>query len=295
MREMNKRLEQEFDLVRLKLPLGLEETDNTSPQADILLSSNAKDSKRLLVLVPGTLEPLGSWSRRLLCNRNVEIGSVFSVVKQAHEDEYGIVVLNPNSHWWVDGRAIVTVPTKKDYKLIPGLGSPEEHVAYVLSNIVQNFASKEIFFIAHKYGAHALIQALHNQFDTYKDRVSAVAVVESTHTIDSFPAPEFKKWWSLIAVGYVQSENADKGKIEYKQYAGCNCVNAGTLEFDYTLVEEMPDIFRFFRSRKDRENKFEAYRDKLQAFNEDDPTTVMVTFEDNNNADSDAEEEQSSY
>ncbi|KAG0008755.1 hypothetical protein BGZ80_003083, partial [Entomortierella chlamydospora] len=238
---------------------------------------------------------LGAWSRRLLCNRNVELGSVYSVVKQARDDGYGVMALNPNSHWWVDGRATVTVPTKKDYKLIPGLGSPEEHVAYVLSNIVQNFASKEIFFIAHKYGAHALIQALYNQFDTYKDRVSAVAVIESTHTIDSFPTPEFKKWWSLNGAGYVHSEDTDKGKIEYKPYAGCNCVCAGSVEFDFTLVEKMPDIFRFFRSRNGRDNRFEAYRDRLQTLNEDDPTTVMVTFEDDNNAGSDAEEEVPSY
>ncbi|KAF9086072.1 hypothetical protein BGX27_003274 [Mortierella sp. AM989] len=282
LRVMNKRLEDEFDLIKLKVPLDIKESDNTSPQANIMLSSDAKECKRLLVLIPGTMEPLGAWSRRLLCNRNVELGSMFSVVKQAREKDFGIVIHNPNTHWWVNGRPSVMVPTTKDYGLIPHLNSPEEHVDYVLRNIVQNSTSQEIFFIAHKYGAHALMQALHNQFDAFKNRVSGIAVVDGTHTIDSFPEPDFRKWWSLNAVGYAQSEEVDKDKIEYKQNAGCNCVNAGTQEVDFTLVSVMPDIFRFFNARRGRDNKFENYKDKLQSPNEDDPTTIMVVFEDNN-------------
>ncbi|KAF9201932.1 hypothetical protein BGZ49_007863 [Haplosporangium sp. Z 27] len=41
----------------------------------------------------------------------------------------------------------------------------------------------------------------------------------------------------------------------------------------------MPSIFRFFNARKDRDNTFENYKDKLHPLNEDDPTTVMMTFD----------------
>ncbi|KAG0347047.1 hypothetical protein BGZ54_005039, partial [Gamsiella multidivaricata] len=205
---------------------------------------------------------------------------MLTTVKQAHAEGYGIAILNPNAHWWVDGRESVLVPTKKDYAIIPHLESPEVHVDYVFRNFIQNFASKEIFIMAHKYGAHALITALHTQFDFFKDRVAAIAVIDGTHTIDSVPEPMFQKWWSLNAAGFIQSKVEEKGMVEYRDHAGCNCVKAGTEEFDFTLVDEMPSIFRFFRARWGRDNTFARNKDLLQPLNPDDPTTAMITFQD---------------
>ncbi|KAG0291143.1 hypothetical protein BGZ98_003125 [Dissophora globulifera] len=278
MRIMLQRMENELGLIKAVVPIGIDDNDTTSPHAHILLSSDVKEAKRVLVLVPGTMEMLGSWSRRILSNHHVEQGSMYDVVRQAREEGYGVAILNPNSHWWVDNQPSVDIPTKKDYALIPHLGSPEQHVDYVLRNFVQNFTSKEISFIAHKYGAHALVQALHAQFESFKDRVSAIAVIESTHSIDAFPDPIFQKWWSLNAVGFIQSEVEEKGKIEYKQHAGCNCIKAGTQQFDFTIVDEMPTVLRFLRSRKGRDNTFEHYKDVLQPENPDDPTTALVAF-----------------
>ncbi|KAF9363231.1 hypothetical protein BGX34_004579 [Mortierella sp. NVP85] len=265
MRKMLKRMDDEFNLIKVKVPIGIDENDTTSPQAHILLSPGAEKSERLLVLVPGTME-------------TTEIGSMYAVLKQALQEGYGVMMLNPNAHWWVDGRDTVMVPTRRQFELIPSLGSPEEHLDYVLRNFVQGYASKEIYFIAHKYGTHALAQALYNQFDTFKDRVAAIAVIDGTHAIDSFPEPVFQKWWSLNAAGYIQSEAEESGRVVYREHAGCNCVNAGAQEYDYTIVQEMPSIFRFFRSRKGRDNTFENYKDVVQPFHPDDPTTAMITY-----------------
>ena len=46
-------------------------------------------------------------------------GSMVDIVKQAREQGLGVVILNPNAHWWVDGQASVTIPFKKDYSMIP--------------------------------------------------------------------------------------------------------------------------------------------------------------------------------
>ncbi|KAK3805845.1 MAG: hypothetical protein J3Q66DRAFT_359841 [Benniella sp.] len=278
MRKMLKRMDDEFNLIKAKVPIGIDDNDTTSPQAHILLSPGVEKSERLLVLVPGTMETIGAWSRRLLTKHSTEIGSMYAVLKQALQEGYGVMMLNPNAHWWVDGRDTVMVPTRRQFELIPSLGSPEEHLDYVLRNFVQGYASKEIYFIAHKYGTHALAQALYNQFDTFKDRVAAIAVIDGTHAIDSFPEPVFQKWWSLNAAGYIQSEAEESGRVVYREHAGCNCVNAGAQEYDYTIVQEMPSIFRFFRSRKGRDNTFDNYKDVVQPLHPDDPTTAMITY-----------------
>jgi len=274
-----RKLQEELGLTSIKVPFGMDKYDETSPHASILISPDAKQCKRLLVLISGTLETLGVWSRRLMTNNSVDEGSMYSTVKKALKEGYGVVVLNPNAHWWVDGRATVQVPTGRVFKTVPDLESPEMHVDYVLRNLVQASASKEIFFIAQKYGAQALIQALHTQFDAFKDRVSAVATIESSHSIDAFSGSAFRNWWKMNAVNYIQSEVEDKNKVVYRETIGCNCVNAGTHEYDYTIIEMMPSIFQFFKARKDRDNEFEKNKDVLLPPNEDDPTTVVITFD----------------
>ncbi|KAF9574243.1 hypothetical protein EC968_007167 [Mortierella alpina] len=183
-----KKLQEELGLTPIKVPFGMDEDDETSPHASILVSPDAKQCKRLLVLISGTLETLGIWSRRLMTNNSVDEGSMYFTVKQALKEGYGIVILNPNAHWWVEGRA-------------------------------------------------------------------------------------------TNAANYIQSEVEDKNKVGYRETIGCNCVNAGTHEYDYTIIEMMPTIFRFFNARKDRNNEFDKNKDVLLPPNEDDPTTVVITFD----------------
>ncbi|KAF9185645.1 hypothetical protein BGZ51_002530 [Haplosporangium sp. Z 767] len=224
------------------------------------------------------MELIGLWSRRILTKHNVEAGSMYSTIKTAREEGYGIMVLNPNAHFWVDGHSTVYIPVGKTYEDVPSLSSPEEHVDYVLRNLVQSFASREIYFIAHKYGAEALIQALHAQFDVFKDRVAGIAITEGTQSIDSFSDPAFKNWWNMNTVGYISSSEENKDEVEYMDHAGCNCVKTGTKEYDFTTIEAMPAIFRFFNTRKGRDNTFDSYKDVVRPQIADDPTTAIKTI-----------------
>ncbi|KAG0199203.1 hypothetical protein BGX28_007473 [Mortierella sp. GBA30] len=166
------------------------------------------------------METLGVWSRRLMSNYSVDKGSMYSTVKQALDEGYGVVILNPNAHWWVDGRAEVLLPARKEYQMVPHLESPEEHVDYVLRNLVQ-----------------------------------------------------------YNAVNYIQSDVEDKGKVGHRETVGCNCVNAGTQEYDVVVIEMMPTVFQFFNERKGRDNAFEKYKDLILPPNEYDPTTTVITFD----------------
>ncbi|KAF9086655.1 hypothetical protein BGX29_001293 [Mortierella sp. GBA35] len=276
-----KQMEDECDIVRKKIPFWIDDKDTTSPQASILMSKDAKECDRLLVLIPNTMEILGSWSRRLLCNETVDVGSMLSTVKIARAKGYGVLMLNPNAHWFVNGRASVDIPLKSDVPMVPTLGSPEEHVEYVLRNLVApEIASKKLYFVAHKYGAHALLHNLYKHYDTFKDRVGGIALIEGVHSIDTYPDTLFQKWWSLNTVAYIQSEEAEKGQVEFRAHSGCNCYKTGTQQFDIAIMEGMPAIFEFFEVRKDRDNTFEMYKDLMLPRDERDPTTAIITFQD---------------
>ncbi|KAG0261306.1 hypothetical protein BG011_001132 [Mortierella polycephala] len=273
------RMEKELGLVEAKVPFEIEKDDTTTPHANILMSPDVKQCKRLLVLVPGTKETVGSWSRRILTKFSVEEGSMFYTAKRARAEGYGIVMLNPNAQYWVNDQATIHTPITRAFEIIPSLRTPEEHADYVLRHLIQSCASKEIYFIAHKYGAEILIQAIHAQFDFFRDRVAGIALVEGTYSIHCFPDLAFRSWWSKNAAGYIPSEEDEiKNKVEYRDATGCNCVVVNTKEYDYTIMEVMPDIFRFFNTRKNRDNSFNSYKDAIRPLNEDDPTTAMVAI-----------------
>ncbi|KAF9910628.1 hypothetical protein EC991_005934 [Linnemannia zychae] len=275
-----KQMEEECGMVRLKVPFWIKSDDEASPQASILVSSDFKTRDRVLILIPNTMEILGAWSRRLICNETVDIGSMLSVVRQARTEGYGVIILNPNAHWFVDGQPSVEIPTKVDVPMIPKLGSPEEHVDYVLSNLVPEMATKKLFFIAHKYGAHALLHNLHKHFDMFKDRVAGIALIEGVHSIDTFSGRDFQKWWSLNAAAFIASGPEEKAMVEFRPHSGCNCYKTGTQQFDYAIIDGMPVIFEFFNVRRDRDNTFEKCKDLTLPRDERDPTTAIITIQD---------------
>ncbi|KAF9415240.1 hypothetical protein BGZ94_000155 [Podila epigama] len=165
-------------------------------------------------------------------------------------------------------------------QIIPELSTPEEHVSYALKNIVLPCKSRSISFIAHKYGTHALMHALGSQFAAFKDRVSGIAAIDCSHSIDSNPDPEFRKWWSLNAAGYIPSEPEEIGKVVYRPTFGMNNYLLGTKEFDHVLVDALPVVFKFLDSRQGRDNTFDHYKETTPEYKEDDPTTIIIPVHD---------------
>ncbi|KFH69088.1 hypothetical protein MVEG_05890 [Podila verticillata NRRL 6337] len=280
LRVVRDELAKDYGFVEMAVPLGIDKDDTTTPRAQILATENIYECERVLVLIPGTRESLGSWSRRLICNASVVVGSMKSTVKLAHEGGYGVLILNPNAHHWVNNEATIHPPTQGEMEYVQGLHTPEEHVEYVLKNVVQSFQSQKIFFMAHKYGTHTLMRTLSLQFEAFKDRVSAISLVDGSHSIDSYIDPSFRKWWSLNAAGYAPSEAEDLAKVDYKPESGCNNYMTGTQEFDHTLIEAIPLTFEFFGARKERDTVFDHYKDTAPVFNEVDPTTFALAIHD---------------
>ena len=54
----------------------------------------------------------------------------------------------------------------------------------------------------------------------------------------------------------------------------------GTDQFDCAVIKGMPAIFEFFGTRKDRDNRFEKYKDLLLPRDDRDPTTAVITIQD---------------
>merc|ERR1712048_1276349 len=95
---------------------------------------------------------VGVWGCALCINKDLDHGTMLPYLKVAAENNYGVIVLNPNENF-VDGSPI------------SGSETPEDHVAYVYKELVASKcrAAKDggtIDVVAHSNGGLALLKFL---------------------------------------------------------------------------------------------------------------------------------------
>ncbi|KAJ3451368.1 fam172 family protein [Anaeramoeba flamelloides] len=67
-------------------------------QSNIFLSQNWNTSKKLLLIICGSgMVRAGQWSTSLCITKNLDSGAIFPYLKQAQEEGYGIMIVNPNN------------------------------------------------------------------------------------------------------------------------------------------------------------------------------------------------------
>ncbi|KAJ3440731.1 hypothetical protein M0812_14402 [Anaeramoeba flamelloides] len=89
-----------YGLQELWLPLEKNEEMkkiNGVGQVNIFATPNWKNCKKLLLLICGSgAVRAGQWARSLCINNSLYDGTVFKYLEQAKENDYGVIVLNPN-------------------------------------------------------------------------------------------------------------------------------------------------------------------------------------------------------
>ncbi|GAB5585664.1 hypothetical protein Unana1_00564 [Umbelopsis nana] len=87
-----------YGLKGITLPIGSDEHDINTPKSHIYVSENALTSEgTLLILLQGSgaVRP-GQWSRSVIMNDSLELGSMFPYIERAQRNSWEIMILNPN-------------------------------------------------------------------------------------------------------------------------------------------------------------------------------------------------------
>ncbi|KAM3581395.1 hypothetical protein VKS41_006220 [Umbelopsis sp. WA50703] len=87
-----------YHLQRLQVPLKEPNDHEDIPRSHIYISQNTlTTADTLLVLLQGsgTIRP-GQWSRRVIMNESLELGSMFPYIERAQRNGWSIMILNPN-------------------------------------------------------------------------------------------------------------------------------------------------------------------------------------------------------
>lgn len=83
---------------------------SSEPHTYILMTPDALTTPdKLLILIPGSQISIGQWSRRVMCDDNINEGSMISTCLKAVEQGYQVIITNPNANYWSDNQSWVRV------------------------------------------------------------------------------------------------------------------------------------------------------------------------------------------
>ncbi|XP_074650617.1 cotranscriptional regulator ARB2A-like [Tubulanus polymorphus] len=229
-------LENELELERMDLPVDALDMEAVT---FLYMSPGAMLREKAMILVHGDgVVRAGQWSRKLIINEGLDIGSQIPFIKRAMSEGYGVFVMNTNQcRQLVNG---------KD-KTVRGCSCPEEQMVYVWDRfILPSTDIKHVFIVAHSYGGMASLYMLHQRRD-HLEKFAALALTDSAHNILHLGGDA-----SLMQLlrekicNWVSSDLDLDEPVAEIQFKECKCVSAGTTKHEETSWKAFHSIFKWF-------------------------------------------------
>ncbi|KAG9262183.1 protein FAM172A-like [Astyanax mexicanus] len=217
-------LEEQLNLIKMFLDKGTH--DNSCSSGFVYMSPGALVQRgTLMVLIPdkGTVK-CGVWSWKAVAHEGIEQGSQVPYVRWALGQSCAVLLMNPNE----------------------GDLSPEEHVRRVWERFLSKSVAERITVVAHGYGGLAFVHLLCHQLHEVRQRVWAVAFIDSSHSMWHQPlGASGRDWLKAHARMWILSSkpmNRQLGSLK----AGCRVMSAGTQCHHTAPAACMEAVFRFF-------------------------------------------------
>ncbi|KAJ2963268.1 hypothetical protein NQZ79_g1671 [Umbelopsis isabellina] len=241
-----------LNMVKASVPPNVE-LDSTTPHACIFMTKDAlTTTDKLLVLVPGSQVNAGTWSRRIMCDENINEGSMLTTCYKAVKAGFEIIITNPNANYWSNDKAYIK-RTDANCITIPGSDTPEEHVEHVFNHYLKTAPASRIAIMGQGWAGHLLGEQLNNNFDLFKDKVKAIALADSVHSRDLIEGDEKRVYLFEKVANWMTSAEDKKGEIIRDPRFGCTCISAGVEISDFALPTSLDDMFKFYRRQFDEE------------------------------------------
>ncbi|KAI9492880.1 Arb2 domain-containing protein [Zychaea mexicana] len=233
-----------------KVTIPVDADPSEDPHTHIFMTPNALTAPdRLLVLIPGNNTRIGQWTRRAMCDDNINSGSMIEVAKLAKERGYETMILNPNGIFWYDGKANEMPPlTHMNFLMLPENDGPEQHCRYVFDHFISKAKAKRIVAMTLGWGGFCLTELLNQNFDFFKERVQAVAMADSTHSSDLVSSDRERIWIRNHVLNWCASTNA-RGEPVKDTRLGCDCISSGDELAEFTVTHCIQDMLRFIDTK----------------------------------------------
>ncbi|KAI8366671.1 uncharacterized protein BYT42DRAFT_587459 [Radiomyces spectabilis] len=226
------------------VPVGADPAKNDKYTYVYMTPNALTTTDKLLLLIPGIKTRIGQWSRRIMCDENVERGSMIEISKLAQSEGFEVIIFNPNGLFFYDNAPHDRVLSNTPFEIIPENSGPEEHCQYVFEQFVRSSKAKTVNVIALGWGGYCFTEILNKHFDFVKERVGAVAIADSAHSI-TLVEGEHKRAWMINHMANWAVSGEPKGTIIRDPRMGCDTISANIEIADFTLPTCLDEILRY--------------------------------------------------
>jgi len=215
------------------------EGDSNKLESFVFVSDDlTTNTEKVMILIHGSgVVRAGQWTRRLIINENLEIGTQLPFIERAKSEGYAVVVTNTNDNYRI---------IKKKKKFIQGSENPVNHLLTVWDQIIETSPAKHIAIVAHSYGGVCTLE-LANQVEMKKftNRVFAIAMTDSVHSMVHHSIPHsLQKFLCKISRNWVSSGQPLDTEIQ-SSADDIERVSAGHSMHEMTTHCATPSIFQF--------------------------------------------------
>ncbi|KAG6452030.1 hypothetical protein O3G_MSEX007436 [Manduca sexta] len=217
-------LETELKLQKLLVPKNC--VDGTF----IFVSKEYDKKDVLMVLIHGSgVVRAGQWARSVIINESLDAGSQIPYIKKAIAKGYGVMVLNTNDNYTMDGAPI------------PDSSNAEEHALCVWRTYISQTMALSIVIVAHSYGGVVAVNLANEMRDDFEMRVKAVALTDSVHTYANKPITPCMK---QISRNWISSQKALDVPMKTPDFE-ITRVSAGVERHERTSGACIESVFKF--------------------------------------------------
>uniref|UniRef100_A0A914C097 DUF676 domain-containing protein n=1 Tax=Acrobeloides nanus TaxID=290746 RepID=A0A914C097_9BILA len=225
-----------YNLKKVALVASNEYVENIpKDHSFIFVSENFRTAKELVVLIHGTgAVRAGQWSRRLIINESLDVGSQLPYIKEIQNRGWAVLVMNTNDNKYKEEGE--KIPLDKELS-----ATAEEHGENVWEEFVDKKSSAErIAVVAHSYGG-VVISAILGDLPEEYSRLKAIcltdAIFRESRLKNLENPPKVCNWVaSALPLGKPEEEGSELHAWR---------VSAGTEEHERSSANAMPQIFDF--------------------------------------------------
>ncbi|CEG39089.1 agc akt protein kinase [Plasmopara halstedii] len=214
----------ELSFKQARLPLDPRPDEPKEARVSIFLTSDWRTNENLLVVVNGGrgAQP-GIWSRDLLIQEGLELGSMLPVMRRATACTFGVAVINPSKN---------NVTIGNDTFPIRGNATPDEHMLYVWDHIIARAKARNVYVLAYSFGAKSIVTLIQKREEQVVKRINALVFAEGAYRLDmSTTSPSVAQFLKRRAINFKgDSQVAVGGHIPAEEEKlSCICLSVGDL------------------------------------------------------------------
>ncbi|KAI9987070.1 hypothetical protein PInf_022928 [Phytophthora infestans] len=214
----------ELAFKQARVPLDPRPDEPKEARSSIFLTSDWRTNANLLVVVNGGrgAQP-GIWSRDLLIQEGLELGSMLPVMRRATACNFGVAVVNPSTS---------NVTIGNDTFPIRGSSSPDEHMLYVWDNIISRAQARNVYVLAYSFGAKSVVTLIQKREEQVVKRVNALVFAEGAYRIDpSTTSPAVAQFLKQRAINFKGDAQISVGAHipAEEEKLSCSCLSVGDL------------------------------------------------------------------